>query len=103
MPEAVESGTSDRPRRLTLNTDGHRHPVQNSLTAFTFIVGIVALATGFNRHLHSVASICGAAGLVVGLFTQLISATREERIFIVAGIIAAFVGLALGVAHGGFV
>jgi FtsH-binding integral membrane protein len=103
MPEAVESGTSDRSRRLTLNTDGRRHPVQNGLTAFTFLAGLVALATGFVVHLHSVASICGAAALVVGLFAQLISATREERIFIVAGIIAAFVGLALGIAHGGFV
>jgi hypothetical protein len=40
--------------------------------------------------------------LLVGLYAQMISATREERIVIVAGIIAGFVGLALGLAHGGF-
>ena len=31
----------------------------------------------------------------------MMSATREERIVIVTGIIAGFVGLALGLAHGG--
>jgi ABC-type lipoprotein release transport system permease subunit len=30
------------------------------------------------------------------------SATREERIFLVAGIVAGFVGMGLGIAHGGF-
>jgi hypothetical protein len=33
----------------------------------------------------------------------MISATREERIIIVTGLIAAFVGGALGLAHGGFI
>jgi hypothetical protein len=32
----------------------------------------------------------------------MLSATREERIILVTGIIAGFVGLALGLAHGGF-
>jgi len=40
--------------------------------------------------------------LRVGLYAQMISATREERIVIVTGIIAGFVGLALGLAHGAF-
>jgi hypothetical protein len=38
---------------------------------------------------------------LIGLFLQMMSATREERVIIVTGIIAAFVGLALGLAHGG--
>ena len=32
----------------------------------------------------------------------LVSATREQRVLIVTGMIAGFVGLALGLAHGGF-
>jgi hypothetical protein len=32
----------------------------------------------------------------------MMSATREQRVLIVAGLIAAFVGLGLGIAHGGF-
>ena len=103
MPEAVESGSGERPRRITLNTDGNRHPLQNGLTAFTFVIGIVAFATGIKVNLHSVASFCGVIGFVVGLFAQLISATRAERILIMAGVIAAFVGMALGIAHGGFI
>jgi hypothetical protein len=39
---------------------------------------------------------------VIGLYAQMVSNTREQRVFIVAGIIAAFVGLGLGIAHGGF-
>ena len=48
------------------------------------------------------ASVTGLAGLLIGLVAQMMSATREERVIIVTGIIAAFVGLALGLAHGGF-
>ncbi len=40
--------------------------------------------------------------LLVGLFAQMMSATREERILLVTGMVAGFVGLALGLAHGGF-
>jgi hypothetical protein len=32
----------------------------------------------------------------------MVSATREQRVIIVTGIIAGFVGLALGLAQGGF-
>jgi hypothetical protein len=44
----------------------------------------------------------GLAAMLVGLYTQMISATREQRVLIVGGIIAGFVGFALGIAHGGF-
>ena len=44
----------------------------------------------------------GIVSMVVGLYAQMISATREERIIIVTGLVAAFVGTALGFAHGGF-
>ncbi len=33
---------------------------------------------------------------------QLNSATRDQRILIVTGIIGGFVGMALGIGHGGF-
>ena len=34
---------------------------------------------------------------------QMISATRKQRVLIVAGIIAGFVGLAIGLCKGGFI
>ncbi len=102
MPEAARTQSRAHLPRVTLNSDGRRHPVQNSLTAFTFVAGAVAFATGLIVREHLLATIIGAAGFGVGMYAQLISATREQRVFIVAGIIAAFVGLGLGVAHGGF-
>jgi hypothetical protein len=101
MPEAARAQSHAHLPRVTLNSDGKRHPLLNSLTAFTFIVGIAAFATGLIVRTHLPATILGAAGFGVGMYAQMISATREERVFIVAGIIAGFVGLGLGIAHGG--
>jgi hypothetical protein len=102
MPEAARAQSHSHLPRVTLNSDGKRHPVQNSLTAFTFVVGIVAFVTGLIVRGHLVATVLGAAAFGIGMYGQMISATREQRMFIVAGMIAAFVGLGLGVAHGGF-
>jgi hypothetical protein len=52
--------------------------------------------------LHVVATVTGGLAMVLGLVLQMISATRNERIIIVTGMIAGFVGAALGLAAGGF-
>ena len=99
-----------RPRRprVTLNDDGQRHPMENSLTLFTLVAGIVACVLGFlaNQHgagawAHVGATWLGLITLIVGLPAQLFSATRTERMLIVTGLVAAFVGVSLGLAHGG--
>ena len=87
---------------VTLNSDGRRHPVENTLTAFTLVAGLLAFATGWIVTQHMVATALGAASLVVGLYSQLVTATREQRMLIVTGLVAGFVGIALGLAHGGF-
>ena len=100
MPQAA----SARPRsHLSLNSDGQRHPVENSLAVFTLITGVAVFAVGWKVSLHLLATVLGVVSLLVGLYAQLISATREERMLIVTGLVAAFVGTALGFAHGGFV
>jgi FtsH-binding integral membrane protein len=86
---------------LTLNSDGQKHTVVNVLAIFTLITGAVAFALGFIVARHLIASWIGLAALVVGFYAQLISATREQRIVIVTGLVAAFVGLMLAFAHGG--
>ncbi len=86
---------------LTLNSDGEKHTVVNALAIFTLIAGVVAFALGFIVARHFIASWIGLAALVVGFYAQLISATREQRIVIVTGLVAAFVGLMLAFAHGG--
>jgi len=112
MPEATSTqtqsaqihGTQTQARvpRLTLNTDGQRHPLLNAATAFTFVGGIAAFALGLVVNAHRAATILGVVAFGVGMVTQMFSATREQRVFIVAGIIAAGVGGGLALAHGGF-
>ena len=86
---------------LTLNSDGQKHTRVNALAVFTLIAGAVAFALGFIVARHVIASWIGLAALVVGFYAQMISATREQRIVIVTGLVAAFVGLMLAFAHGG--
>ena len=90
-------------------TDGRPHPLLNMASACTLVVGLVSFALGMvlryvtsTHALALAAAITGLASLLVGLYTQMVSATRAERILLVTGMIAGFVGLALGLAHGGF-
>ena len=107
MPEATSTQTQGAHAethgiRLTLNTDGQRHPALNAATAFTFFGGIAAFALGVVVHLHVVATCLGIVAFGVGMTSQMFSATREQRVFIMAGVIGAGVGAGLGLAHGGF-
>ena len=90
-------------------TDGRPHPLLNLASVCILVVGLVSFALGM--VLRYVTSTHGRrdrgrghrpGSLLVGLFTQMMSATRVERILLVTGMIAGFVGLALGLAHGGF-
>jgi hypothetical protein len=104
----VAETTGRRPN--ILNSDGRPHPVENVLTVFTLLDGLVSFVLGMIvRNVPSagsavtiIATATGLAALLVGLYAQMISATREQRVLIVTGIIAGFVGLALGLGHGGF-
>jgi uncharacterized membrane protein HdeD (DUF308 family) len=95
---------------LTLNSDGRHHPAINAATFLTLICGLVSFALGLyirtdtsrSHGLVVVTTVTGLVALLVGLYTQMVSATREERMLIVPGIIAGFVGLCLGLAFGGF-
>jgi hypothetical protein len=91
-----------RARHFTLNSDGERHPLLNAATAYTFIAGLAAFVAGLVLSLHLVATVLGGTGFFVGMSAQMVSATREQRMFIVVGIVGSFVGMGLGLAHGGF-
>jgi hypothetical protein len=82
-------------------TDGKQPPLQIGLTAFTLLAGIIAFVAGLIVRQHLAATVLGLASLVVGLYTQMISVTRPQRIFLMAGVVPAFVGLCLGLAHSG--
>lgn len=103
-------GTARQAQRFTLNPDGERHLVSNALALVTLVLGVVSFALGMivrnaptaSAALHVTATITGGISVVVGLYVQMISSTRPERIVIMTGIIAGFVGACLGLAHGGF-
>lgn len=99
---SARPAAQSRAHRPTLNSDGHRHPLLNLATAFTLLAGIASFVTGMIHASHIAAVALGISGFLIGLIAQMLSATREERLLIVPGIIFSFVGLALGLAHGGF-
>ena len=91
-----------RARHLNLNADGKSHPLINAAAAYTVVAGIVSLILGMLSIQHVAGTILGVTGMIIGLLAQMMSATRAERMVIVFGIVASFVGLALGFGHGGF-
>jgi hypothetical protein len=111
VPETTGSGAeapdTTRPQ-ATPEDDGQRHPLETPLSLFTLVAGIVACVLGFLANqsgmgawAHVGATWLGLITLIVGLPAQLFSSTRTERMLIVTGLVAAFVGVCLGLAHGG--
>lgn len=109
MAGTVRTNARQRIPHLTLNSDGRPHPLENILAVSVMAAGIASFVLGLivrddtaaGSAMSAAATATGLYGLVVGLYAQMVSATREERVVIVTGIIAGFVGLALGLAHGG--
>jgi len=105
MADGVRSG-----RRLSiLDTDGRPHPLENAMTIFVLVTGLVSFVLGLvirNVHTgpagHIIATATGLVAMLIGLYAQMVSNTRNQRVLIVAGMIAGFVGLAIGLSQGGF-
>ncbi len=103
MSEAEAQVQSQSPtRRFTLNTDGSRHPVVNGAAAYSVVAGLVSFVMGLISANHIVGTALGVSAFLVGLWAQMESTTTEQRVVIVFGIVAAFVGMGLAFAHGGF-
>ena len=81
---------------------GRFHPLIAAGAAYSVLAGLVAVTIGMINTAHVVGSVLGSTGFVVGLVAQMMSITRAERVVIVFGIVASFVGMGLGIAHGGF-
>jgi peptidoglycan/LPS O-acetylase OafA/YrhL len=97
------------PRPHILNTDGQPHPLENAMAIFVLVAGLISFVLGLivrNVHTgpaaHIIATATGLAAFLVGLYAQMVSSTRNQRVVIVTGIIAGFVGLAIGLSQGGF-
>jgi len=93
-----------RARQFSLHSEGQGgHPLIIAAGAYTLIAGVVSMVIGLLSLAHVVGTILGVTAFVIGLLAQMLSAHRYERMVIVTGIVAAFVGMGLGIAHGGFV
>ncbi|WP_141956234.1 hypothetical protein [Actinoallomurus bryophytorum] len=78
------------------------HPRETSLAVTTLVGGLIAAVSGIVHAGHFVAVCVGVATIIFGLYSQLVSATTSERWINVIGIGLAFVGVGLGLSHGGF-
>lgn len=83
-------------------TRRQRHPWEDFLAVGTLAAGLIAFVTGAIRETHLVAVCVGILACLIGLYSQLVSATTAERWINVLGIGLAFVGVGLGLHHGGF-
>ncbi|MBR7829672.1 hypothetical protein KDK95_25420 [Actinospica sp. MGRD01-02] len=92
---------STRHHHLTLNTDGRRHPMANTLTLLASCLAVVAAVSAWYPSTHLVGAWTGLFGLLSGLWAQMISATTAERFINVSAMIVSGVGLLFGLAHGG--
>jgi FtsH-binding integral membrane protein len=109
MSETARQRSRPNPLQI-LNSDGRPHPVENVMAVSILLSGLVSFVIGMivrnaptaGPAMHIIATATGLVAFLVGLYAQMVSATREQRVLIVAGIIAGFVGLALGLSHGGF-
>lgn len=101
MPHFLQPAQTER-FRLTLNTDGRRHPVENTLAVATVVCGLVAFVSLFFPGGHVVASWAGTLGLGIGFYSQYVSVTTPQRSLNIVGMVSAFVGVALGIAGGGY-
>ncbi|MEU5880961.1 hypothetical protein [Spirillospora sp. NPDC047279] len=87
---------------ISLNTDGERHPLENSLAVSAIVIGLAALVLGFIPATHFFGMLAGVIGLPLALYSQLVSVTTGERWLNVVGMVASFVGAAFALKHGGF-
>jgi hypothetical protein len=78
------------------------HPRESALALATAGLGAVALVTCLVEDLHVLTSFVGAAGLVVGTASQLLSVNLTQRWITVLGWVASFIGLLVAMGHGGF-
>ncbi|MFB7472754.1 hypothetical protein [Kitasatospora sp. NPDC056184] len=93
--------TVHRMPALTLNTDGHPHPRENTLVGVTAVLGAISFITSFFHNLHLLTSWTGLFGIVTGLLGMYISVTTAERFVLMITLGASAIGFYLGIARGG--
>ncbi|GLY78224.1 hypothetical protein [Actinoallomurus iriomotensis] len=103
---AADNGATDvhTPHQRPVHHRAHPHEYQReaSLAFVTIVGGVIAFVCGAVHPTHFIAVCVGIVTVVFGLYSQLVSATTAERWVNVIGLGLAFLGLGLGLRHGGF-
>src|SRR6201995_4288722 len=100
--------TEEQPSPFSMHGTGT--VVLAAAAGVTIVLGLVSFVLGMvvrnapsaPAALHVIATVTGGLSMVLGLFLQMISAPRNERIIIVTGMIAGFVGAGPGLGRGRF-
>ncbi len=108
VPEQADAG--QQAHSSTVSPEGSRNMALGVMAGITIITGLVSFVLGMivrntpsaGAVLHVTATATGGVSILLGLYAQMISTTRNQRIVIVTGMIAGFVGACLGLAYGGF-
>ena len=79
-----------------------RHPLEAALAGIGFTLGLIAVFTAPAESLHVITAWFGAAAVVVSATAQMVSATTRERWFCIVGLVSGAVGVAFGLANGGW-
>ncbi|MDL4773441.1 MULTISPECIES: hypothetical protein [Thermomonosporaceae] len=96
-----QAAEGDRP---AIDIDGgvRRHPLESALSVVAITVGLLALILGAIPPTHFFGAVAGVIGLPIALYSQMVSATTNERWLNVIGMVASFVGTGFALRHGGF-
>lgn len=79
-----------------------RHPVEDALAVSAITIGAAALVLGAIPTTHFFGAVAAVIGLPLALYSQMVSATTNERWLNVIAMVASFIGGAFALRHGGF-
>jgi hypothetical protein len=99
---STTTSASTRTSKFALSGDGRRHPVIVSAGAYAVVAGVISLVLGLMNVAHFAGTFLGVTAFVIGLVAQMMSTTTGQRMLIIVGVVAAFPGFGLAIAHGGF-
>ncbi|TDD34495.1 hypothetical protein E1287_16520 [Actinomadura sp. KC06] len=89
-------------KRQTAGARTESHRLQDVLAVAAVTIGLAALVLGWIPATHFPGAVAGVIGLPLALYSQMISATTNERWLNVIGMVASFMGAAFALSNGGF-
>ncbi|XRQ07274.1 hypothetical protein ACN3XK_63965 [Actinomadura welshii] len=78
------------------------HRLQDWLAVASITIGVAALIMGWIPATHLPGAVAGLIGLPLALYSQMISATTNERWLNVIGMVSSFLGISFALNNGGF-